>query len=51
MKGQFKEAIDKARAKQTAWIKAQYAKGLTQQQIAEKIGLTRQRVQQILAQP
>lgn len=48
MKNVMKEAADKARAKQRAWVLARTAKGDKPMQIAEKLGVSRQRVHQIL---
>lgn len=43
----LKEAAQKAKAKQVAWVKAQRAGGVSYKKIAEKLGVTRQRVHQL----
>lgn len=43
----LKEAAQQAKAKQVAWVKAQRLKGVSYKQIAEKLGVSRQRVHQI----
>lgn len=49
MKTSIKDATQKAVSKRRAWIFDQYHnKDKTQEQIANYLGLTRQRVQQIL---
>lgn len=48
MKDFMKEAADKARAKQRAWVLDRKAKGDKPVEIAVKLGLSRQRVHQIL---
>lgn len=49
MKNNIKEAASKAHAKRAAWIVNQYtAKKKTMEQIAGVLGVTRQRISQIL---
>lgn len=48
MKGILKQATDQAKAKRLTWIKAQRKKGVHPTKIAEKLGVTRQRVLQIM---
>lgn len=49
MKNAVKEATQKALQKRAAWIVKQHKGGKTQEEIANYLGMTRQRVQQILA--
>lgn len=48
MKDFMKVAAEKARAKQRAWVLARTAKGDKPVQIAAKLGVSRQRIHQIL---
>lgn len=44
MKNIIQDATEKARAKRLAFVVAQHEKGLTQVQIAQKLGVSKQRV-------
>lgn len=49
MKGRFNEKMAQKASKRLDWIKEQYlVKGKTQQQIANVLGITRQRVNKII---
>lgn len=43
----LKEAAQRAKAQQVIWVKAQRANGVSYKKIAEKLGVSRQRVHQL----
>lgn len=49
MKGNISDAMSKVRAKRLAWMQKKEKEGWTQQQIGDHLGISRQRVQKILA--
>lgn len=49
MKGNISDSMNKIRAKRLAWMQGKARAGWTQQKIADHLGITRQRVQKILA--
>jgi len=49
MKNAVKDATQKALQKRATWVLKQHNSGKTQEEIASLLGMTRQRVQQILA--
>jgi DNA-binding transcriptional regulator LsrR (DeoR family) len=49
MKGHISDSMNKIRAKRLAWMRKKVQEGWTQQQIGDHLGISRQRVQKILA--